>query len=255
MTTSENLDAPQAKAMSKNDLLILAERLTVMRDYVEAATTWAKLKPFTEPMHAFKYVTCLLGAGLMTEAENSLVESLEIFPNRYDLHRLYAQRLVARDEMERAARHYNYLRNRWQNLESAWLDEIKILLSLKRDQQARDLLATAVTIFPDSMECARLHAESECKKHDWVEALKKWSIFRQKFSSSPIGWRRAIDICVSHRDFVEADRLASEMHSDSIAISGSFFIRKKQGSPHVLIIFSAFDIKLGDWPGGQKFCD
>lgn len=83
--------------------IALAEKFTASGDHADAARIWESLWPFTETMHAYKYVNALLAAGLAVEAENALVDALEAFPNSYSLQRLYAQRLEARDEMERAA--------------------------------------------------------------------------------------------------------------------------------------------------------
>lgn len=230
----------------RNERIALAEKLAARGDHADAAKVWGSLRPFSETMHAFKHVNALLAAGLAVDAENALVESLETFPNSYSLQRLYAQRLEARDEQERAATYYTFLRIRWPQIETSWTDVIRILPALGRGNEADAILAEAVRKFPESMECARLQAESACRRRAWPEALQKWRVFRERFPASPLGLRRAIDVCLSLGNLEEADRLARQMHPGSEAVSGSCFIRRKADSPNLLIGFSAYDIKLGD---------
>lgn len=233
--------------------IALAEKFTASGDHADAARIWESLWPFTETMHAYKYINALLAAGLAVEAENALVDALEAFPNSYSLQRLYAQRLEARDEMERAATYYTYLHLRWPQFETSWTDVIRLLQALGKRGEADALLAAAVQKFPESMECARLKAESACQRRAWPEALELWGTFRERFPTSSLGLRRSIDVCLSMGNLKEADRLARQMHPGAEVVCGSCFIRRKKDSPHLLIGFSAYDIKLGDWPGDNKF--
>lgn len=208
-------------------------------------------EPFSSPLFSSWFVTCLENLGKGTEADLSIVKALEYFPDSYTLHGQYAKRLQARGEAERARRHYEFMRGNWPHVDLAWTEEIKLLLALNRPQEAESLLAGLDERFPASMEACRLAAERLIRKRDWENALEKWAQFRKKFPSSIYGFRRAIDIFMAIGRVREADALARTMHPDSEAISGSCFVRRAD-SPDVFIVFSAFDIRMGEFPGGDR---
>lgn len=233
------------------DLVTSVGDLIKKHDWLEAERVLKANEPFAAPMTCSWLVACLENLGKGLEADAAIVKALDAFSDSYTLHGQYARRLQARGETERALRHYAYMRRRWPQIELAWCEEIKTLWALNRHQAAEPLLAGLGTRFPASMEAHRLEAENLTRKKAWGEALDKWSQFRAKFPASLHGFRRAIDIYLTLGRIDEADALARTMHSDAEPVSGSCFIRRAN-SPDVLIVFSAFDIPLGFFPGGDN---
>ena len=237
--------------MEQADIIVTAQQKMTAQKWTEALSLWKQVLPVSSPLHTFQYITCLLRTGFTAEAEEALISAIEDYPESHDLLQLYAQRLQNRGEHERALRYFSFLRRQFSSQEDNWHNEIKALFSLKRFKEADALLAAAATLFPASMETLRLQAEQATRERAWTEALKRWRLFRERFSKSPIGWRRAIDVCIASGNLQEADKIAATMHPDAEAVCGSCFIRRKPGSPHVIFIFSAYDIPLGNWPGGN----
>lgn len=226
-------------------------RLIGKRDWVQAEFWLNQIDPFHAPLTASWFISCHENMGNGIAADMAAVKALDAFPESCTLHGQYAKRLQARNELERACRHYGFMRRKWPGYAPAWYEQIKCLWLLGRHGEAEPLLTEIVKKYPADLEAHRLCAENLTRKRQWEQALAKWAEITEKFPASPVGLRRSIDIHVATGNLEKADAMAKLLHNDAEAVSGSCFIRRKAGSPDVLIIFAAFDIALGNFPGGN----
>jgi tetratricopeptide (TPR) repeat protein len=183
---------------------LVAER---QRHFEEAFRRWAVVRkkfPHRQVAHACS-VACLRYLGRFDEAETLLRKILRATPNELPLLFEFARLAEARDDWEAAYRRWEAVRPRHP---AGFYGAALALQKLGRIPDAEALLAEGRRSHPIYPSFAILLAHIAAEAGDTAEALKRWTLVRDRFPFEQAGYVEATRILSRQQRWEEADAIA-----------------------------------------------
>lgn len=142
------------------------------------------------------------------EAERILQTALAIYPDNAQLLANRAYVAQQRDDWATALRHWNFFHEKFPDDPIGYSSIGVALMTLLRFREADSILEEGLEHFPDHPQLLGNYAWSAYRAHDWPEALKRWTCYRDKFPTDPHGHFQVLWVLGELGRFEEASVLA-----------------------------------------------
>jgi len=179
-------------------------------DWAEALVRWRSfLARFPdEPSGSSGVSNALsqLAQAHLREADEVVRKGLERCPQNGDLLGTHARLAVVRRDWVEALARWQLCLERMSTDPTGYMGVGSTLRELGRLDEAETFLLRAVEHFPEHPGLLAEFARIAHERRDWPEALKRWTVFRERFPNDPEGHNRVRLVLNELGRFAEADR-------------------------------------------------
>ncbi|MGA3001047.1 MAG: tetratricopeptide repeat protein [Acetobacteraceae bacterium] len=163
------------------------------QEWPEAITRWEGYRR-RFPDRAVGYAAesiALRELSRFDEAESLVLEGLRRHPDDSELRANHAFVATARKDWERALERWQAYVDRYPDHAVGYIHAGIALRELARFAEADAILREALRQFPDDSEIIGNFAWNAHHKRDWLEALRRWKIYCERFPQDPLGPEQA----------------------------------------------------------------
>jgi tetratricopeptide (TPR) repeat protein/predicted O-methyltransferase YrrM len=163
------------------------------QEWPEAVTRWEGYRR-RFPDRAVGYSaesTALRELSRFEEAEALALEGLRRYPNHIELQASYAFVATARRDWEQALQRWQTYVHRVPDQAVGYIHAGVALRELEQFAEADAILREALRRFPDNSEIIRNYAWNAHHNRDWLEALRRWKTYCERFPADPLGPEQA----------------------------------------------------------------
>lgn len=163
------------------------------KDWPEAITRWEGYRR-RFPDRAAGYSAesiALREQSRFDEAESLVREGLRRFPNDSELLANHALVAAARKDWEQALERWQTYADRYPDQPAGYSHAGVALRELGRFAESDAILREAMRRFPDDSEIIGNYARNAYDKADWLDALRRWKTYCERFPQDPLGPEQA----------------------------------------------------------------
>lgn len=181
------------------------------KEWAEAAARWESYyEKFPGDFAGFLFASVALRElARFDEAEQVLEIALKSYPDNSQLLSSRAWTAHHRKDWQKALQRWNDYRERFPDDPIGYSATGVVLCELKRFKEADVVLQEGLRHYPDHGELIGNHAWAAYHAHDWPEALKRWTKYRDQFPADPLGHYQTMLVLGELGRFEEANILAS----------------------------------------------
>ena len=160
------------------------------RDWEEALKRWDSVHAnFPDHRNAYLFgAMALRELGRLDEAEALLRSALGRFSPDFALQVEHGRIAEARGDMSEAQARWAALKSAFPQYSLGYISEARGLRQLGRFDEAEQLLATAVSLFPDDPGARSEHAWLAQITRDFEQAAERWQEMRSRLPDLPVGY-------------------------------------------------------------------
>jgi tetratricopeptide (TPR) repeat protein len=147
-----------------------------------------------------------LGQAQLRQADEVLREGVVRFPLDGDLLGTHARMAASRRLWLEALARWQVYMERLFDDPTGYAGACNAAIELSRLDQAETFARQGLAKFPEHHGLLGAHARLASEQRDWPEALKRWTIFRERFPSDPEGHNQVRLVLNELGRFTEADR-------------------------------------------------
>lgn len=166
------------------------------QEWAEAITRWEGYRR-RFPDRAVGYAAesiALREQSRFDEAESLVLEGLRRHPGDNELQASYAFIATARKDWEPAVERWQTYVDRFPDHPVGYLQAGIALRELGRFPDADAVLREALRRFPENSDILGNFARNAAHRRDWLEALRRWKSYSERFPGDPLGPEQAKDV-------------------------------------------------------------
>ena len=186
-------------------------------DWVEALNRWQeyRLNFPDDPVSYAASGTVLCELGRFDEADATLRAGMERCQNNSEILGNFAWAAHNKGDWNEALRRWHSYRDKFPDHVVGYSAAGRALQALGRFDDADDIVLQGLELNPGDAELNGNYAWNAMRRQDWVEALIRWTKFRDMFPDQPLGYYNIVQVLSALGRIDEANAAAvraAEMH-------------------------------------------